>query len=57
MCASRAPATSAAPDPADHPREQGATIASVLMDLNTRQLWLAAGHPCQAPYELLDVAL
>ena len=45
------------PDPADHPREQGATIASVLMDLNTRQLWLAAGHPCQAPYELLDVAL
>ena len=45
------------PDPADHPREQGATIASVLMDLNTRQLWLAAGHPCQVPYELLDVTL
>jgi isopenicillin-N N-acyltransferase-like protein len=45
------------PDPADHPREQGATIASVLMDLNTRHLWLAAGHPCQMPYELLDVVL
>ena len=45
------------PDPADHPREQGATIASVLMDLNARRLWLAAGHPCQVPYELLDVAL
>jgi isopenicillin-N N-acyltransferase-like protein len=45
------------PDPADHPREQGATIASVLMDLNARHLWLAAGHPCQEPYELLDVAL
>jgi len=44
-------------DPADHPREQGATIASVLMDLNARHLWLAAGHPCQVPYELLDVAL
>ena len=45
------------PDPADHPREQGATIASVLMDLNARRLWLAAGHPCQVPYELVDVAL
>ena len=45
------------PDPADHPREQGATIASVLLDLNARHVWLAAGHPCQAPYELLDVAL
>ncbi len=45
------------PDPADHPREQGATIASVLMDLNARRLWLAAGQPCQVPYELLDVAL
>ena len=44
------------PDPADHPREQGATIASVLMDLNARRLWLAAGHPCQVPYELVDVA-
>jgi isopenicillin-N N-acyltransferase like protein len=43
--------------PADHPREQGATIASVLMDLNARQLWLAAGHPCQAAYELIDVVL
>jgi isopenicillin-N N-acyltransferase-like protein len=45
------------PDPADHPREQGATIASVLMDLNARHLWLAAGQPCQVPYELLDIAL
>ncbi len=45
------------PNPADHPREQGATIASVRMDLNARRLWLAAGHPCQVPYELLDVAL
>jgi hypothetical protein len=45
------------PDPADHPREQGATIASVLMDLNARHLWLAAGHPCLVPYERLDVVL
>ena len=45
------------PDPADHPSEQGATIASVLMDLNARRIWLAAGHPCQVPHELLDVVL
>jgi isopenicillin-N N-acyltransferase-like protein len=44
------------PDPADHPLEQGATIASVLMDLTARRLWLAAGQPCQAPYRELDVS-
>src|SRR6266576_5001820 len=33
-------------DPADHPCEQGATIASVLMDLAARRIWLAAGNPC-----------
>ena len=45
------------PDPADHPCEQGATIASVLMDLGARHLWLAAGNPCQVPYERLDITL
>jgi len=45
------------PDPAAHPCEQGATIASVLMDLGARQLWLAAGNPCQVPYERLDITL
>jgi isopenicillin-N N-acyltransferase-like protein len=45
------------PDPAAHPCEQGATIASVLMDLTARRIWLAAGNPCQAPYEQLDIAL
>jgi isopenicillin-N N-acyltransferase-like protein len=44
------------PDPADHPLEQGATIASVLMDLTARRLWLAAGNPCQAAYRELDVS-
>jgi isopenicillin-N N-acyltransferase-like protein len=44
------------PDPHDHPLEQGATIASVLMDLTARRLWLAAGNPCQASYEELDVS-
>jgi isopenicillin-N N-acyltransferase like protein len=45
------------PDPAAHPCEQTATIASVLMDLTAKHIWLAAGHPCQTPYEQLDIAL
>ena len=45
------------PDPADHPCEQTATIASVLMDLTAKRIWLAAGSPCQAPYEQLDIDL
>ena len=45
------------PDPADHPCEQTATIASVLMDLTAKRIWLAAGNPCQAPYEQLDIDL
>jgi isopenicillin-N N-acyltransferase-like protein len=44
------------PDPHEHPLEQGATIASVLMDLNARRLWLAAGNPCRSPYQELDVS-
>jgi isopenicillin-N N-acyltransferase like protein len=44
------------PDPDEHPLERGATIASVLMDLNARRLWLAAGNPCQAPYRELDLS-
>jgi isopenicillin-N N-acyltransferase like protein len=42
------------PDPAVHPCEQGATIASVLMDLSAGRLWVAAGNPCQAPHERLE---
>jgi isopenicillin-N N-acyltransferase-like protein len=45
------------PEPAAHPCEQGQTIASLLMDLTAGQLWLAAGNPCQAPYEQLTVKL
>jgi isopenicillin-N N-acyltransferase like protein len=44
------------PDPDAHPLEQGATIASVLMDPNARRLWLAAGNPCQTPYSELDLS-
>ena len=43
------------PDPADHPLEQGATIASLLMDPNAGQAWLAVGNPCQVPYEPLEI--
>jgi isopenicillin-N N-acyltransferase-like protein len=43
-------------DPGDHPLEQGATIASVLMDLSARRLWLAAGQPCRTPYLEVDVS-
>lgn len=34
--------------------EQGQTVASVLMDLDERRMWLADGRPCTAPYEELD---
>ncbi len=30
------------------------TVTSVLMDLNARQMWLADGNPCTAPYRELD---
>ena len=44
------------PDPREHPCEQAATIASVLMDLTARQMWVAVGNPCQAPYQRLDLS-
>jgi isopenicillin-N N-acyltransferase-like protein len=34
--------------------DQGATVASVLMDLDARKLWLADGPPCTTPYRELD---
>jgi isopenicillin-N N-acyltransferase like protein len=43
------------PDPLAHEFEQGATIVSVLMDLNARHLWYAAGNPCLVPYELFEL--
>ena len=45
------------PDPADHPLDQGSTIASLLMDTESRRIWLAAGNPCQVPYQPLDIRL
>jgi isopenicillin-N N-acyltransferase like protein len=42
------------PDPRMDPYDQGATVASVLMDLGTQQMYLADGNPCAAPYRQLD---
>ena len=41
-------------DERDHPQEQGATIASVIMDLDERGLWLTDGNPCKMPWRRLD---
>jgi isopenicillin-N N-acyltransferase-like protein len=43
------------PDPRMAPHDQGATVASVLMDLDDRTVWLADGHPCITPYRRLDL--
>ena len=42
------------PDPRQDPYDQGATVASVLMDLGAQQMLLADGNPCSAPYRQLD---
>lgn len=34
--------------------DQGATVASVIMDLEDRIMWLADGQPCTNPYRKLD---
>jgi isopenicillin-N N-acyltransferase-like protein len=42
------------PDPRLAPADQSATLASLIMEPATRRLWIAAGTPCAAPFELLD---
>jgi len=44
------------PDPRMDAFDQGATVASILMDLNRRRMWVADGHPCMRPYRELDYA-
>ncbi len=34
--------------------DQGATVASVVMDLDVKRMWLADGPPCTTPYRELD---
>lgn len=43
------------PDVRLEPHDQAATVASVLMDLTDRRIWLADGHPCTTAYRELDV--
>lgn len=43
------------PDARMEPHDRGATVASVLMDLDERRIWLADGHPCTTPYRELGV--
>lgn len=42
------------PDVRMDPHDQGATVASVIMDLDDRILWVADGQPCVNPYRELD---
>lgn len=42
------------PDTRYHPLEQAASVASILMELDSRRMWVADGHPCTAPYRELD---
>src|SRR5262249_30977309 len=42
------------PDTRDALPEQGATVASILMDLDERRMWLADGQPCTHAYRVLD---
>jgi isopenicillin-N N-acyltransferase-like protein len=44
------------PDPRSDVLDQGTTVASVLMDLDAKRMWIADGHPCTAPYRELDYA-
>jgi hypothetical protein len=36
------------------PVDQGMTVTSVLMNLDTRVMWVSDGNPCSAPYRKLD---
>jgi isopenicillin-N N-acyltransferase-like protein len=42
------------PDLVLDPNDQGATVASVIIDVDARRLWVADGLPCTAPYRELD---
>ncbi len=43
------------PDARMDVHDRGATVASVLMDLDERRIWLADGHPCTVPYREVEV--
>jgi isopenicillin-N N-acyltransferase-like protein len=43
------------PDARMEEHDRGATVASVLMDLDAARIWVADGHPCTAPYRGLEL--
>jgi isopenicillin-N N-acyltransferase like protein len=44
------------PDTRLSPLDQSATVASLLMDLDTRCLWLSDGYPCESEFREIDYA-
>jgi isopenicillin-N N-acyltransferase-like protein len=44
------------PDTRSDRFDQGATVASMLMDLHAKRMWLADGNPCTSLYRELDYA-
>lgn len=42
------------PDPDARPVDRYATLFSIIMDLDSTSIWLAAGNPCHSPYEPLE---
>lgn len=42
------------PDARMDPEDRGATVASVLMDLDAKRMWIADGNPCSTPYREID---
>jgi len=41
------------PDTRSSRLDQGSTVASILMDLDAKTMWVADGHPCTIPYREL----
>lgn len=44
------------PDPRVEPIERYSTIASIIMDLSDRVMWVADGNPCENGYQSIDYA-
>jgi len=42
------------PDPRDPEWDRYNSVASVIMDLNSATMWLAAGNPCEVPFVRLE---
>jgi isopenicillin-N N-acyltransferase-like protein len=42
------------PDPRIDPPDRYATVASIIMDLDTKTMWLADGKPCETPFRALE---